>query len=118
MAGTGSGTPAPEIITDTTVTAGAIINASMRLIGVLQSGGSLSAQESTDALEIFQLMLDSWSADSSVNQVPNEFTHTLVVGTSDYTIGPTGDVVRNRPTEIFNMFLRGICFRNNAGFVC
>lgn len=106
MAGTGTGTPTPEIITATSVTAEQVIKRSLRLLGVLATGESPSADESADCLESFQLMLDSWSADSSVNQVPNEFTHTLVAGTADYTVGPTGDVVRNRPTEIFNMFLR------------
>ena len=104
MAGTGTGTQA----TATTVssTAEKTIKRALRLIGVLASGETPTASEYNDALTVWQQMYDSWSAVSSIPPVASVFTHTLTVGTSDYTVGLTGDIVRVRPTEILNMVLR------------
>lgn len=104
MAG-GTGTQV-AISTLPTYTASKIIKRAMRLIGVLAAGEAPESDEYNDALFAWQEMYDSWSAISSLPPVPSEATHTLVVGTADYTIGPTGDIVRVRPTDILNVLVR------------
>jgi hypothetical protein len=104
MAG-GTGTQV-GITTAPTYTAGRIIARVMRLIGVLATGEVPSSDEYNDALLAWQEMYDSWTIISSLPPVPSEVTHTLTVGTSDYTIGPTGDIVRVRPSDILNAILR------------
>ena len=104
MAGSGTGTPA--VATTTTSTAEKTIKRAMRLIGLLADGETPTSAMYNDALTVWQQMYDSWSAVSSLPPVPTEFTHTLVVGTSDYTIGLSGDILRVRPTDIYNVVLR------------
>jgi hypothetical protein len=92
--------------TTATTTAVQTINRAFRLIGVLADGETPTSPMYNDALLVWQHMYDSWSAVSSIPPVPAEFTHTMVVGQKDYTIGPTGDIVRARPTDVLNAVLR------------
>jgi hypothetical protein len=89
-----------------TFTAGDAIKRALRLIGVLAAGEAPDANSYADALVSLQMMLDTWSSDSTLVSSPVVATHTLVQGTADYTIGPSGDITRARPTDIFNMVLR------------
>lgn len=104
MAGSGTGTQSTA--TTVSTTAEKTIKRAMRLAGILASGETPDSDMYNDALTVWQQMYDSWSAVSSIPPVASEATHTLVVGTSDYTIGLTGDVVRVRPTDILNVTLR------------
>ncbi len=103
---TGSGTGTQATATTTTSTAEKTIKRALRLIGVLMEGETPSSPQYNDALTVWQQMYDSWSAESSMPPIASEATHTLVVGTADYTIGLAGDIVRVRPTDVLNVTLR------------
>lgn len=64
-----------------------LIEASLRKIGVLAGGETLSADEAQDALLTLQLMLSGWSNEVLIIPVVGVVRHDLVVGESEYTIG-------------------------------
>jgi hypothetical protein len=81
-------------------TAREIIKGSLRLIGVIASGDTPTASEETDALDVFNQMLESWSTEGLIifSKVREEFTLTPLTGA--YTIGVTGDFNTSRPLKI------------------
>jgi hypothetical protein len=88
-------------------TANDMISRALRLIGVKGQGTrTLTANEAADGLNALNTMLDSWSIDrAKIYQLLTE-THTLVVGTADYSIGTGGDISTTRPTRIEQAFIR------------
>jgi len=80
-------------------TAGDQINAALRLIGQLAEGETPSSEASADALSALNQMLDSWSATGlSVHAVQTQ--HFTFTATATRTIGPTGQLVGNRPVSV------------------
>lgn len=88
-------------------TANDLITKSLRLISVLGSGRrTATANELDDGLASLNSMLDGFSIERLMIYQILEETHTLVVGTADYTIGSGGDIDTTRPVKIENIFLR------------
>ena len=86
-------------------TAQTIINGALRSLQVLSSGQSPTANETADALEALNQMLESWSLESLyVYHWPQESF--ALNGSQSYTIGSGGDFNTTRPTTIRNAFIR------------
>jgi len=77
-----------------------LVTASLRLIGAIAPGESIEASEATDGLAAFNRMLDSWSLESLVIQKVTEAEIPLSIGVQDYSIGPSGDLIVDRPVKI------------------
>ena len=81
----------------------AIINAAGRKLGLIVSGGTLTADELADGLLALQSMLQSWAAEkinvfSSVSE-----TFSLVAGTASYTWGVGGVINTLRPNQVIGV---------------
>ena len=88
-----------------TTTAGALIESSLRLLGVLQSGESAETQQMSDCLETLNQWIDAQSLSRYMALITQRNVYALVANQSTYTIGPdasydwdTGD--NPRPDEI------------------
>lgn len=77
-----------------------LITSSMRLATVLASGETPTADEANDGLKSLNDILENWSLQNLAVWQTDNFTGTLVVGQSDYTIGPAGDFNTTRPVRI------------------
>ena len=89
-----------------------LIEGSMRLLGAIATGETMTADEANDGLNSLNDVLETWSLENlSVWGVDNQ-TFVSVAGQSLYTIGPTGDFVTTRPVRISRMFctLNGVDF--------
>lgn len=81
-----------------------LINASLKAIGVLAKGETLSADDSADALTALQYMLENWSATGTrVWFVTNE---SLTYGASPSTIGTGGTLNTARPEKILAAYFQ------------
>lgn len=87
-------------LAESSITAQAIINHAMKLIGVLEPGASPTTDETADGLTALNLLLDSWRNEGLLCFAKKIEAFTLVAGTSLYTIGTTGTFVTDRPTKI------------------
>ena len=76
------------------------IKRAMRLIGVLATGETPSAEESADGLVSLNAMLDSFANDKQVIYAPSLDTIAWAPSTSSYTLGPSGTVVTVRPVTL------------------
>ena len=81
-------------------TAGDQINAALRLIGMLAEGETPSADTSNDALGALNQMIDSWSAERLSVYSTQDQSFTWPANTISRTLGPTGDLVGNRPVML------------------
>lgn len=81
-------------------TARQLINGSLRLLGVLAEGESVTAEGAQDALASLNSMIDSWSTESLSVMGFTERIVTLQTAQQMYTIGPNGDIDIPRPTAI------------------
>lgn len=81
-------------------TALSIITDALVEIGAYSPGATPSAAHQALGLLRFQNQLNAWQADAlTLNlQTPNAFT--LTSGTSEFTIGPTGDLAVTRPVFV------------------
>jgi len=77
-----------------------LVTASLRLIGAIAPGDSLTASEAIDGLASVNRMIDSWSNDSLLifDNIREEFS--LTPGTQSYTIGSGGAFNTVRPLKI------------------
>lgn len=82
------------------------IKAALRKITSYQSGEQIAAPDANDCLEVFNDMLDSWSADE--NSVYGSDENILYYNglSYQYSIGPGGDFDIPRPLRITNAFTR------------
>lgn len=81
-------------------TARDLIKSSLRLIGVLASGETPSADEQTEALDSLNNMLDSWSAENlHVHKVMRE-EFTLTPNDGSYSMGASADFNTARASKI------------------
>ena len=81
-------------------TARAILTDALLEIGVGAPGETVGAEIMQAALRYFQRQLNAWQADELSLAVSNRVTYTLPAGTQSSTIGPTGDIVTQRPVFI------------------
>ena len=79
------------------VTAGEIINGSLRLLGVLAEGEVPSAETSQDALSAMNQMIESWNTERLSIFSTQDQVYTWPAGALSRTLGPSGDFVGNRP---------------------
>ena len=90
------------------ITAQQLINSSGRLLGIVASGENMTANESADALQVLNDLLDSLSIDELSCFAENAAIYTLTPGKQTYSIGidPAGgtaaDFTAPRPNEIKN----------------
>lgn len=87
-------------------TAATIISRAMRLLGVLESGGTASSDELADGLTALNAMIDSWNNDRLAIYALQDESLTLVSGTGSYTIGSGGDLNTTRPVAIESAYVR------------
>lgn len=87
-------------------TARALVESSLRLIGVLASGEAASAAEATDGLNSLNDMLDSWSNENLF--IPNKVREVfpLTSAKQTYTMGASGDFNTTRPISIENVLVQ------------
>ena len=87
-------------------TANELILSSMRLIGVVATGETPSADEEATALDALNIMIDAWCLEDLFlfRIVENTFSLTSTVST--YTIGTGGTFNTTRPIEIISAFIR------------
>lgn len=83
-----------------------LVNRCLRMLKVVGQGFSATAQESDDALEAINAMLDSWRNDKLMVYSIDDKTLAMVVGDSSYTIGPSGDLNTTRPIKIEQVYMR------------
>jgi len=87
-------------------TASTILTDAAKAIRYIGRTEVLSAQDATDALRIFNRMLDSWSNENLLSWVVLERSFTLTVGTSSYTIGSGGTLNVTRPLDITEAYVQ------------
>lgn len=91
---------------DFNVTRDELIKASLRLLGVGHRGESVPADEINDAVEALQIMLKAWQADGLQLWKRDEQSITLTGSKRVYTLGPTGDIVMQRPLRLLEVVRR------------
>ena len=82
------------------VSAGDIINGSLRLLGMLAEGETPSAETSADALSAMNQMIESWNTERLSIFSTQDQVFTWPASIISRTFGPTGDFVGNRPILI------------------
>ncbi len=77
-----------------------IANAAARSLGIMDSGGSLSAAQLTDALTAANQILENWSSEGRMILTELLTSFALTSGTNSYTIGPSQFINIARPVRI------------------
>ena len=85
------------------VTALSLITAALRLLNVVASGELPTNDEANDALMAFQMLIDSWNADSLSIFTIAISDYPLILNKQAYTLGPGGDFDTSRPAKIVAM---------------
>lgn len=84
-----------------------IIHDALQEIGVYGSGETPEAADMQLAMRRLNAMLDSWSIEAGAVTVPTMTPVPLTAGIATYTVGPTGDVVTDRPAmPVLGSFVR------------
>ena len=81
-------------------TAGDQINGALRLIGQLAEAEEPSAATANDALMVLNQMIDSWSTERLSVYSTQDQVVTWQPGVRTQTMGPTGDIIADRPILI------------------
>lgn len=81
-------------------TAGEQINGALRLLGVLAEGETPSAETSQDALSAMNQMIDSWNTERLSVYATQDQVLTWPTNQRVRTLGPTGNLVGNRPVMV------------------
>lgn len=92
-------------LTGTAVTAATLIERAMRLISQISPGVSPTADEYTTGLEALNAMLDSWRNEGLMCYAVQDESLTLTPNDGSYTIGESGNLNTNRPTEILAAYI-------------
>jgi hypothetical protein len=77
-----------------------IVTQALQEIGAYGQGETLSPYNAQVCLLRFQNQLDAWQADQLTLAVKAQLTFTIPGSTQTFTIGPTGDIVAQRPVYI------------------
>ena len=77
-----------------------IVTQALQEIGVYSQGDNISPADAQVCLLRFQNQLDAWQAEELTLAVNTPLTFTIPSSTSTFTIGPTGDIVAQRPVWI------------------
>lgn len=89
-----------------TQTALAIITGALKLLNVKASGETLTASEGEDGLIALNGLADSWSNEPDMQPTVTSVSHTLVAGTSTYTIGASGTINTTWPVSLVHAHIR------------
>lgn len=81
-------------------TAADIIRRSLKLLGILAAGESLSAEDQSDGLVELNAMLGTWANERLLVHGTRRSTHVLTGGLSPHTIGTGGTFATTRPLRI------------------
>lgn len=76
-----------------------LITGSLRLLGVVAEGENPSNESAADALESLNLLLDSWGLGACVHSTQTQEI-SWPSGTASLSVGPSGDVVGERPISV------------------
>ena len=82
-----------------------VIDRAYRLLGQLNLGESADSTESANALIAINALLDSWRNESLMCYAMQDQSINLANGNTTKTIGPTGDLVTTRPTNIDDAYI-------------
>lgn len=88
-----------------TITVLDLISASMRLIGVVSSGEAPTAQESIDAKQALNLLLQEWHNEGLISQVERQ-SFATVSGVGSYVIGNGSTWSGNKPLKILSAVVK------------
>jgi len=84
-----------------------IVIAAMRKIGVIREDEIPKASKMASAIQSANIMIDEWSIESSMIRSLTTDSNILTVGTSVYTIGPSGCAwTTSKPVTIVHSYLR------------
>ncbi len=83
-----------------------LIKASLRAIGVLAKSEPPSADETADALQALNFLLDEWSVESTMVLAAAVENFTLTANKESYTIGTSGDFNTAKPSDIVGGYVR------------
>ena len=72
-------------------TAQTIINRALRLIGAIEAGETPTSDESADALEALNAMIESWQTERLFVYALVDTSFSMVAGDGSYTVGPSGN---------------------------
>jgi hypothetical protein len=91
-----------------------IITKALNLINVNAAGEAPGANETNEALDILNMMLDQWSMEKlmlyyNVNEI---FTDKIIAGKPDYDVGPGEYLDTKRPVKIISCFIRELMGSN------
>lgn len=92
-----------DAITIQSQTALGIITDAMVEIGAYAPGETLSPVHANLGLLRFQNQLNSWQADELALSLQDRQLFTLIAGTTEFMVGPTGDLVTARPVYVEGM---------------
>ena len=81
-------------------TAGQIVSGSLKLLGVLAAGETLSAVDGADGLARLNSMIDLWGLSRLTKYFLLRTVKTLAASTASYTIGTGGSINIERPVSI------------------
>jgi hypothetical protein len=81
-------------------TAADLIRRSLKLLGVLAAGESLSAEDQADCLVELNALLGTWANERLLVHGTRRTEHTLTANTSPHTIGASGTINTTRPLRI------------------
>jgi hypothetical protein len=82
-------------IIDKSLTASQAVTQALKKIGILGQGFTASADEMSDAIEVLNQMLATWSTEGPNLWTRAEQTVTLITGTQTYTLSPRPRLVYN-----------------------
>lgn len=83
-------------------TVGDVISAALRLCGIGLNGETATAQETNDTLEALEGLIKLWSVRGLKLWMRRNKDITMVAADKDYTLGPSGDVTMDRPSDVIN----------------
>lgn len=88
------------------VTRDQIIDAAMRLCGVLGQYNTPTANDYTVCAEALNMLVKQWQIEGMPLWQYQKITVPLVAAQASYTIGPTGNVVVDRPLRVAQAYIR------------
>lgn len=82
------------------VTRDDVINASLRLLGVLAEGETASTEDLTNCAQAMNILLKKWADQGYKGWLYVNVSFPFVASREFWTVGPTGQVVTNRPQRV------------------
>lgn len=83
-----------------------VCTGALRLIGVTQRGSAPSAEDMQVAVYSLRSMLESWSTESLQVFYTTTLEFDFIPGKAEYSLGPTGDWISERPMSLSYAYLR------------